>query len=171
MRAMGFPRGKAPSLGTLLRTIRDLNVDAFEQALYRWANSLLRSHGKAELQGIAIDGKRLRGSRQDDLPGVHVLATLAHDLGLTLKQQHVPATTNELKVGLELLQSMDLRRAVITGDAIFMNRELCSLVLKQNGHYLVVLKGNQPDLLEAVEDWFEPFPPSGQQADAASSDA
>ena len=31
---------------------------------------------------------------------------------------------------------------------------------QQQGHYLIVLKDNQLDLAQTVQDWFEPFPPS-----------
>ena len=40
-----------------------------------------------------------------------------------------------------------------------MQREVCQLIIKQQGHYLIVLKDNQPELRQTVQDWFEPFPP------------
>jgi hypothetical protein len=162
LKAMGFARGKAPSYGTLQRTARDLKVDSFERVLQGWAAEVLREQGQVgTLQGIALDGKVLRGSRDGVLPGVHLLAALAHQLGLTLAQGAVAPTTNEHKASLPLLAGLSLTNRVVTVDAAFMQREVCQLIIHRQGHYLIVLKDNQPDLPQTVEDWFEPFPPTG----------
>jgi hypothetical protein len=162
LKAMGFARGKAPRYGTLQRTARDLKVDSFERVLQGWAAEVLREQGQVgTLQGIALDGKVLRGSRDGVLPGVHLLAALAHQLGLTLAQGAVAPTTNEHKASLPLLAGLSLTNRVVTADAAFMQREVCQLIIHRQGHYLIVLKDNQPDLPQTVEDWFEPFPPTG----------
>ena len=161
LKAMGFARGTAPSYGTLQRTARDLNVDSFEQVLQHWAEEVLQGQGPAEpLQGVALDGKVLRGSHEGALPGVHLLAALAHQVGLTLAQVDVPASTNEHKASLPLLAGLTLTNRVITADAAFMQRDVCQLIVHRQGHYLIVLKDNQPELRQTVQDWFEPFPPT-----------
>jgi DDE_Tnp_1-associated/Transposase DDE domain len=162
LKAMGFARGKAPSYGTLQRTARDLNVESFERVLQGWAEEVLAGQGQVgELQGVALDGKVLRGSREGLLPGMHLLAALAHQVGLTLAQVAVPPTTNEPKASLPLLAGLSLTNRVVTADAAFMQREVCQFIIHQQGHYLIVLKDNQPDLRQTVQDWFEPFPPTG----------
>jgi hypothetical protein len=161
LKAMGFPRGQAPSYGTLQRTARDLNVESFERVLQDWAEEVLKGQAPdGQLQGVALDGKHMRGSREGALPGVHLLAALAHDTGLTLAQTAVPATTNEPKASVPLLAGLTLTNRVITGDAAFMQREVCQLIIHHQGHYLIVLKDNQPDVRQTVQDWFEPFPPT-----------
>jgi hypothetical protein len=161
LRAMGFERGEAPGYGTLQRLVSGLNVEAFEMALFGWAREALTAQGLAgHLQALAVDGKVLRGSRQGTLPGVHLLSVVAQELGITLAQGEVAPTTNEAKAVLPLLAGLNLTNCVLTGDAAFMQREVCSLIIKQQGHYLLVLKDNQPDLRQTVQDWFEPFPPS-----------
>jgi hypothetical protein len=102
----------------------------------------------------------LRGSRNGPLPGVHVLSLVAQELGITLVQGEVAPTTNEAKAVVPLLEGLSLTNCVVTGDVAFMQREVCTLIIKQQGHYLLVLKDNQPDLRQTVEDWFEPFAPS-----------
>lgn len=159
--AMGSARGQSPGYGTLQRLVKQVNVEAFETALYGWAQTALKAQGKGEqLTELAMDGKILRGSRQGALPGVHLLSVVAQELGITLAQGEVPATTNEAKAVLPLLEGLSLTNCVLTGDAAFMQREVCQLIIKQHGHYLLVLKDNQPDLRQTVQDWFEPFPPS-----------
>jgi DDE_Tnp_1-associated/Transposase DDE domain len=160
LRAMGFPRGTAPGYGTLQRTVKQLDVDSFERALSGWSEQVLKGQGQPGLQGVALDGKVLKGSRQGELPGVHLLAALAHQLGITLDQAEVPATTNEHKASIPLLERLNLTNRVVTGDAAFMQREVCQLIIQSQGHYLIVLKDNQADLRQTVTDWFEPFPPT-----------
>jgi hypothetical protein len=161
LETMGFPRGRAPGYGTLQRLVSRLDSQAFEQVLGEWSEGVLRQQAQKGYQAVALDGKTLRGSRQGELPGVQLLAAFAHHLGLVLEQQQVPATTNEYTVSLPLLRGLTLINRVVTADALFMQREVCHLVTERQGHYLIVLKDNQPDLKQAVEDWFEPFPPTG----------
>lgn len=120
-----------------------------------------------QLEELAMDGKVLRGSRQGELPGVHLLSVVAQELGITLAQGEVPPTSNEAKAVLPLLEGLKLTNRVLTGDAAFMQREVCSLISKQQGHYLGVLKDNQPDLRQTVQDWFEPVPPSRRVSTAS----
>jgi len=161
LKAMGSARGVAPGYGTLQRLVKHVNVEALEGVLYEWAREALTAQGKGQqLAELAMDGKVLRGSRDGELPGVHLLSVVAQELGITLAQGEVAPTTNEAKAVLPLLEGLSLTNCVLTGDAAFMQREVCSLIIKQHGHYLVVLKDNQPDLRQTVQDWFEPFPPS-----------
>ena len=54
-------------------------------------------------EGIAIDGKTRRGSRQQGAAGAHLLSALAHRVGVTLAQHAVEDKTNEIPVSLERL--------------------------------------------------------------------
>lgn len=170
LRAMGFPRGTAPGYGTLQRTVKQLDVRSFERALSGWSELVVKALGQGGLQGIALDGKVLKGSRQDELPGVHLLAALAHQLGITLDQTEVPTTTNEHKASIPLLERLSLTNRVVTGDAAFMQRDVCQLIIQSQGHSLIVLKDNQPDLRQTVTDWFEPFPPTRRATNASCTD-
>jgi len=161
LRAMGMKRGIAPGYGTLQGFVSSLDVEAFERALFGWARDVLKEQTKRQdWPGWARDGKVLRGSRQGTLPDVHLLSMVAQELGITLAQAAVPPTTNEAKACLPLLDERCLTNWVVTGDAAFMQREVCQLIIKQQGHYLIVLKANQPELHQTVQDWFEPFPPT-----------
>jgi len=171
LRAMGFPRGQAPGYGTLQRLVSGLNTAAFEATLFAWAHAVLKDQpGRAGWEGLALDGKVLRGSQQGALPGEHILRVVAQELGITLGQAAVPPTTNEAKACVPLLAGWNLTNWVVTGDAAFMQREVCQLIIKQQGHYLIVLKDNQPDLHQTVQDWFEPFPPSRRVSTAQCPD-
>ncbi len=131
LRAMGFGRGRAPGYGTLQRLVSGLQVEAFEGVLFSWVEEVLRAQSRGEdWQGVALDGKVLRGSRQGALPGEHLLSVVAQELGITLAQGDVPPTTNEAKACLPLLEGLCLTNRVVTGDAAFMQREVCRLIIR-----------------------------------------
>ena len=140
--------------------MKQLAVSSFERALSGWRALVLKSQGQSGLQGIALAGKVLKGRRQGELPGVHLLAALAHQLGITLDQTELPTTTHEHKASLPLLERLSLTNRVVTGDAAFMQRDGCQLIIQSQGHSLSVLKDTQADLRQTVTDWFEPFPPA-----------
>ena len=98
LRAMGIPGGGAPGYGTLQRLVKDLNEEAFEEALFTWAQDVLTPQaGLQAWQGLALDGKVLRGSRAGALPGEHLLSVVAQEVGITLAQGDAPPSTNEAK--------------------------------------------------------------------------
>jgi hypothetical protein len=68
--ALGFRRGKTPSLSTLSRTLRVLDAVAVEAALARWVQARVGTGGEL----ISLDGKTLKGSRDGGLPGQHLVA-------------------------------------------------------------------------------------------------
>jgi predicted transposase YbfD/YdcC len=60
----------------------------------------------------------------------------------------VDEKTNEHKAALELLKTIVLKNCVITGDAMFCQREICQQIIDSGGDYFVVVKDNQPNLQE-----------------------
>jgi hypothetical protein len=103
MRALGFTR-RPPCAATLHTVLRRVDRAEVEAKLGAWAEGLL--HGTPAPQdiaeGIAIDGKTLRGSQKQGAPGALLLSALAHRLGVTLGQQAVADKTNEIPAALDL---------------------------------------------------------------------
>ena len=62
--------------------------------------------------------------------------------------------TNEHKTALRLLPDLVLKGRVITGDAIFCQRDLSQEVVDAGGHYLWFVKENQPTLLHDIQTAF-----------------
>lgn len=105
----GIKRGPAPGYGTLQCCLSQLNIASFEQELSAWAETVLHQQvGNTAYGGLVMDGKRLRGSKQGRLAGVHILSVLSHELGLVMGQQVVPTETNEHKVIIPLLSDLTL---------------------------------------------------------------
>ncbi|GAA2770959.1 MULTISPECIES: ISAs1 family transposase, partial [Streptomyces] len=102
-------------------------------------------------ESLAIDGKAARGSRQGTTPAAHLLAAMTGD-GRTVTQLRVSEKTNEITAFAALLDPFDLAGTVVTADALHTQREHAKwLVEAKNAHYLMVVKGNQPNLHAALK--------------------
>jgi hypothetical protein len=141
--ALGFRRGKTPTKATYSILFRRLDIVAFEAALARWIASRLSDQ---EMSIIALDGKTLRGSRDGVVPGQHLVAAYAVEAAAVLAQVRVDAKTNEHKAALELLGLLPVRGRIVTGDAIFCQRDLCQEIVDAGGDYVFTVKDNQPSL-------------------------
>jgi len=155
---MGFTHEKSPCISTFHYLFKDLDAEVFEKTLAQW----LSLHHVPSMKELHMDGKALRGSRRGDIPGVHLLAVYSAKLGTALTQVSVDAKTNEHKAALELLRLIPLKGVLVSGDAIFAQREVSAEIIKGEGDYLWTVKDNQPGLKQAILDAFDaPVSPSG----------
>src|SRR5262249_10143325 len=99
---------------------------------------------------IALDGKTVRGSKDGEAPGQHLVAAYAADAQAVLAQVRVDAKTNEHKAALQLLGILPLRGRIVTGDALFCQRDLCAKVVAGGGDYVLAVKDNQPSLADDI---------------------
>lgn len=150
--ALGFTRETTPCCTTLHNLFVALDAGAFEDAVARWAGAAAEAHGWTT---VSLDGKTLCGSTGVRLPAVHLLAARAHEAGIVLRQLPVDARTNEHKAALELLDLLPVGGKLVTGDAMFCQRDLSRKIRQKKGDYLWPVKDNQPDLLAAIEDAFD----------------
>jgi hypothetical protein len=95
IRALGFTRPRSPAVSTVHLVFKALDAEAFEAALAHWAQAELGDRPVA----IAIDGKALRGSHGEKLPGVDLVAAYADAAGLVLAQTGGPAGTGRGRTG------------------------------------------------------------------------
>jgi predicted transposase YbfD/YdcC len=141
-------RGCIPSESTLRRVLREVNVERLEQELGHYVAGLLDLEGD-EWSGYAIDGKDVRGSRTHGKP--HLLVSLVeHRHAMVVAQTEVSEKRNELSAPPKLLEGRDLDGMVITADAQYTQRDLAQQITEQHGHYLMVVKSNQPRLHQAI---------------------
>lgn len=154
---LGFFR-KPPTLNAFRKLLMRLSPEALEDALRPWVDALLAESlpDGETLQPVAMDGKSLRGALSEYGQTIHLLSLLDQRTGFTLRQLEVPGKTNEHKTALELLKTLVLKGRLITGDAIFCQRDLCQQIVDDDGHYLFTVKDNQLELKQAIEAEFEP---------------
>ena len=157
-KAMGFTHKKPPCISTFHYLFKELDAAVFESTLHEW---LRAQHPQEAMNNLHMDGKTLRGSRQGEIPGVHLLAAYSNTLGTALIEIPMDAKTNEHKAALELLHLIPLKGVLVSGDAIFAQREISKEIVDEGGDYLLTVKDNQPSLKQALLDAFEaPVSPS-----------
>ena len=145
---------------TWYRVLGQIDYVALEGRLSHWAAQVVTVlSGVPTLQGIACDGKTLRGSAQQGASDTHLLSAVAHQLGITLAQLAVPDKTNEIGAIVELLSRLVLRGCVITTDALLTQTKVAEQVLAGEGDFVFVVKENQPTLYADIKLLFDAPPP------------
>jgi predicted transposase YbfD/YdcC len=106
---------------------------------------------------VCLDGKTLRGTiPAGQSQGVHLLAAYLPEQGVVLMQMEVGEKTNEITVAPKVVQTLDLRGVVVTGDAMQAQRKLSVQIVAAHGDYLWTAKDNQPELREEIALLFAP---------------
>jgi len=168
--ALGFTHPILPCEVTFYHLFRKLDVTAFERVLADWASPILTATGSGAPEGVAVDGKWLRGSAKRGTAGAHLLAAVSHRLQQTVGQL---AITDGDEVGAcrRLLAALLLEGRVLTMDALFTQRDLAQSVVERGGDYVMMVKGNQPVLQEAVATAFASPPPAASRRGSMPSSA
>jgi DDE_Tnp_1-associated/Transposase DDE domain len=148
--ALGFGRARVPSKSSLSRLLRRLQPQAVEAALSRWVAARL----PPGVDLLSLDGKALRGSKDGEVPGQHLVSAYAPQAQAVLAQIRVDAKTNEHKAALRLLGVLPLAGKVVVGDAMFCQRDVAKAVIDQGGDYVLIVKDNQPGLATDVAAGF-----------------
>ena len=150
---LGFDEGTAPCHATYHYVFRSLDADALSRVLGAFAL------GDAGGGHIAIDGKTLKGSRRHDARALHVVSAFATSLSVVVGDLVVEPEQNEITAALALLRGLPLEGAIITGDAIFCQRQICQHIRDSRGHYLFAVKKNHPALHDAIAESFGDLSP------------
>ncbi len=181
LRELGFRDRVTPHQSTIHRVFAKLDLHSLSVALERYfVPSAIPEQGRGS-QGVAIDGKAQRGRLAfdpEDGP-VHALSAFLHEQGIVLAQE--PIKTNgqiekaeaELTVAPQLIKRIDWQGRVMTGDALFCQRNLCQQVTDARGDYLFIVKENQPTLLDDIRTLFDPpitCPPLDDRREAQTVD-
>lgn len=171
---IGFERGTMPHPTTWSRifskaldpqTLDCVVAQFFEQLCDHSMHKKRKSRGGRAGLIIAIDGKTLRGTIPlGQTRGVHLVAAYLPDVGVVLAQLQVEEKANELTVAPTLLAQLDLRGVVVTGDAMFAQRNLSVQIVAAGGDYLWKVKDNQMELLDGIKTLCDPPPLTKSEA-------
>lgn len=148
-----LPHG-IPSHDTFARVFSLIDPDQFQKVFFQWVESLREKKGYDHL---AIDGKTLRGSRDDAIKqrGIHLVNVWCHKEKLCIAQYKVPEKANENTALIELIEVMDIKGSVITVDAMGTQREIAQKIVNRGGDYVMALKKNHPDKYADVSLFFQ----------------
>ncbi len=153
------PRPEMPSESTLKRVLRQLDVVALEHHLTRFARA--QGSPTVPLRGWAVDGKELRGLRAHG-GRLTLVSVVEHGNGRVLAQRAVAPHRGEVSAARPLLRC-NLSGIVVTADALFTQRRLAQQIRAHRGHYLMVVKANQPELYDAIALLFDQPPWTRQE--------
>jgi hypothetical protein len=134
---------KVPSLSTIRRFLLSVPEEEFERWITEW---VLRSKVIAG-SALAMDGKTLKGSHDGVKKPIQLLAIVDHEDGSVIAQRKIGDETNEIPVGQKLLSEMNIKGAVITGDALHTQALTATIIARdKEADYVFTVKGNQPNL-------------------------
>jgi hypothetical protein len=173
---LGFHREEPPCATTFSRTLAKCRVADFQAAFAVWLQARL---AESTTRGaVAVDGKTAKQALDDGGDPLHMLNAFVHDLQVVVGQWSTGAEkTNEptlLRWHLaELLDAYPMLR-LITGDAIFAQRPLAELITGRGCDYLLQVKGNQGDTLDALVHCFAQAshrPPAAERTEKSKKGA
>lgn len=97
--------------------------------------------------------RALRGTRDGEQAGIHLLSAVLHKEGIIVAQQQVDEKTNEITQVQPLIEKLDLQGTVLTADALLTQRKFAAHLVEVKGaEYVFTVKGNQPTLLQDLQD-------------------
>jgi predicted transposase YbfD/YdcC len=153
-RMLGVKRERMPHHNTYRRILAEV-IDAEE------FEGLTREHFKHSGESgyqvvVSMDGKIARGTIDTEVSdGLCLLAIYLPGEGVTLAQVALESKQNEISAAPNLLACINLRNKVVIGDALHTQRQVSIQIGTAHGNYLWVVKGNQPQLLQDLHDWFD----------------
>ena len=90
-----------------------------------------------------IDGKRIRtASKMSDNP-IHIVSAWVAENQLTLAQTMVSDKSNEITALPQLIETLDLKGATVTIDAMGCQTEIAKKIRKASADYILGVKDNQ----------------------------
>src|SRR3954468_7594115 len=124
-----------PSRDCLGRVLSLLKPAAFQRCFQEWIADSFTGDDGGGVRHIAIDGKTLRRSHDGRraLGPLHVVSAWASEQGVALGQLATDAKSNEITAIPALLDQIDVRRAVVTIDAMGCQREIAQKIVSAQG--------------------------------------
>jgi predicted transposase YbfD/YdcC len=146
-------RPQAPCHMTYRRVLQTIvPADEWDQLLHDYHQHRLKTEKEIIL---TIDGKTVCGTiPPGEKRGTHLLTVYVPDQGLALVQAQVNQKENEIVVAPQVLKQVNLRGAIVIGDAMHTQREISRQIVEAGGDYLWFVKGNQARTEWAIQKLF-----------------
>ena len=150
--------GGVPSNDTYRRLMARMHPQRLENAYRQW---VLPYVGGCVGKHIAIDGKTIcaasnyRMNDEETPEGkLHIISAWVREDGISLGQTKTEEKSNEITAIPKMLDTMDIKGAVVTIDAMGCQVNIAEKIINREANYLLALKKNQPSLYESVEEYF-----------------
>lgn len=143
---LGFTGGTAPCYSTVTETIRMIDADELRLVFA----TAVRGFGFEDEEAIAVDGKALRGSADEEHRAVKLLSAFCARLSGIIGEVEVPEDHNEITAMLDLLDRVDVEGFILTGDAAFAQKNICDKAVEKKADFVFTVKENQPTLKRRI---------------------
>ncbi len=142
---------KAPSYNVIWTFFVCTKPDELKKILKQWFCLLPKELSD---QLLVLDGKRIKGATTDSNL-THVVELFASESQITLYQERVPDKKNELAALAPILEAINVEGALLSMDAMFTQKANATLIIDKKADYLMGLKGNQSNLLDEIQYYFD----------------
>lgn len=137
---------------TIARVVKKLDPKWLNDIFLNFINEI-RAAQNREL--IAIDGKTLRQSfNQETQSALHSITVWSQTRGLVLTQQKSEGKKNEQAGVLEIIDSLFLKKAIISVDAMNTQKKIAEKIIDKKGDYVMALKNNHKKFKEEIQAYF-----------------
>ena len=157
--------GQIPSHDTLRRMFMLLDAQKLKESIIDNLNNFLTtivnnysSSRKVEL--ISIDGKEFRGSGRSvntttPIRNKNVLNVYNVSKEICIYSNPLDDKDSEIKEAQGILNKYNLKKTVVTGDALHCQKSTCQVIINKGGNYVFTVKENQTSLLEEIKSKIE----------------
>lgn len=144
---------RAPSHMTYRRVLAEtVKPEEFEQLIQEYHQMRLKDGLEMVL---CVDGKTVRGTiPRGELRGTHLLSIYVPQQGLVLAEAEVDHKENEIVVAPKILKQVNLKGAIVMGDAMHVQRDTSEQIVAEGGEFIWTIKGNQAHTHWAIEKLF-----------------
>lgn len=129
-----------------------LDAQAVERSFRQWVSGLIPALEAGTV--VAVDGKTSRRSGGEGRGPLHLVSALATGIGVVLGQEATSEKSNELTAIPPLLQTLAIRGAIVTIDAMGTHASIAQVIQDQGANYVLAVKDNQPHLADAMREFF-----------------
>ena len=161
MRAGASP-ARPPSKATIWRVLTGADAVVFDATVGRWLTGR-QAAGEGDGAGgddpaglvpVRLDGKTIRGAKDEEGNQRHLLAALAGPAAkspLVAAQAEVGVKTNEVPMATQVLGQIDLNGTIVTADALHTVKATAEFIHDNGGEFVLPVKENRPALFDALD--------------------
>ena len=140
-----LPHG-IPSHDTFSTVFRTLDPAAFARIFATFAASFGTAIGKDDV--VAVDGKAMKRAYEKGKQSAPRMMVTAWGAAARMTLAARPVVKgDETNAAIEMLANLDIKGAIITGDALHCNRRMARTVIDGGADYVLPIKGNQDALM------------------------
>ena len=140
------------SPSTACRILSGIDEELFALEFMEWIGEIVDTKGIH----LAVDGKALRAAMEKvkDFRAPMVLNAIDAGTGLVLAQ--IPIWNKECEITAipELLKLLAIQGSTVTTDAVGTQTQIMEQILSQEGHFVLMVKKNQPQSYEEIVKYF-----------------